>query len=317
MNAFGGLLAEQSAYFRGLDPQLPDEREPPHGEVLTANTSSGRRVACVLTSTVHGPGKLPSLWSAREVRQLHPLVGDTGGEGVAALLARLPSWQHRLARRRAYPDDSSWTVVWPSRDITATRAFLDHGFVPLSVLAVRTREGADARGETVDGPARIRRAEPTDLDAVLALAMAELEYSAQVGGAVVRDDAEDMKRKALGYHLTVGSDPVWLADCENSAVGLAECRMIDVGSPGPGERYPVRPGTWGYVNCLAVLRAARGRGIGHALMSVAHREFARSGALGSYLYFNPANPLSSVFWPRHGYRPLWTVWEVRPAHALR
>jgi len=24
-----------------------------------------------------------------------------------------------------------------------------------------------------------------------------------------------------------------------------------------------------------------------------------------------------VFWPRQGYRPLWTIWEVRPAWALR
>jgi hypothetical protein len=41
------------------------------------------------------------------------------------------------------------------------------------------------------------------------------------------------------------------------------------------------------------------------------------GTRGTYLYYNPPNPISSVFWPRQGYRPLWTLWEVRPATALR
>jgi hypothetical protein len=52
-------------------------------------------------------------------------------------------------------------------------------------------------------------------------------------------------------------------------------------------------------------------------MAVAHGELARLGAAGTFLYYNPPNPLASVFWPRQGYRPLWTIWEVRPAGALR
>jgi GNAT superfamily N-acetyltransferase len=71
------------------------------------------------------------------------------------------------------------------------------------------------------------------------------------------------------------------------------------------------------VNCLSVLPGARGAGVGQRLMAFAHAEFRRLGVTRSYLYYNPPNPLSSVFWPRQGYRPLWTVWEVRPAGALR
>jgi hypothetical protein len=52
-------------------------------------------------------------------------------------------------------------------------------------------------------------------------------------------------------------------------------------------------------------------------MTHVHATFAAAGVRGSYLYYNPPNPLSSVFWPRQGYRPLWTVWEARPASALR
>jgi GNAT superfamily N-acetyltransferase len=76
-------------------------------------------------------------------------------------------------------------------------------------------------------------------------------------------------------------------------------------------------GRWGYVNTVSVLPNARGNGIGRQLMSVAHHDLARHRAIGSYLYYNPANPLSSVFWPRQGYRPLWTIWEIRPSGALR
>jgi hypothetical protein len=57
--------------------------------------------------------------------------------------------------------------------------------------------------------------------------------------------------------------------------------------------------------------------VGQALMSLVHNEFHREGAVGTYLYYNPPNPLSSVFWHRQGYRPLWTLLEIRPASALR
>jgi predicted N-acetyltransferase YhbS len=76
-------------------------------------------------------------------------------------------------------------------------------------------------------------------------------------------------------------------------------------------------GRWGYVNCLSVLPGERGVGVGQELMAVAHRELGGAGTVGSFLYYHPSNPLSSVFWARQGYRPLWTTWEVRPAGALR
>jgi hypothetical protein len=40
---------------------------------------------------------------------------------------------------------------------------------------------------------------------------------------------------------------------------------------------------------------ARGYGLGQALMSLVHNEFHREGAVGTYLYYNPPNPLSPVF----------------------
>jgi hypothetical protein len=48
-----------------------------------------------------------------------------------------------------------------------------------------------------------------------------------------------------------------------------------------------------------------------------HNWVAEQRVVGHFLHYNPPNPLSSVFWPRQGYRPLWTQWELRPAGALR
>ena len=89
-------------------------------------------------------------------------------------------------------------------------------------------------------------------------------------------------------------------------VGLAHCRLLDA-EPGSMTGTRLRAGRWGYVNCVSVRPDARGSGVGRRLMAVAHRELARRGATGTFLYYNPPNPLASVFWPRQGYRPLWTM----------
>ncbi|MEU4741402.1 GNAT family N-acetyltransferase, partial [Actinosynnema sp. NPDC023658] len=113
-----------------------------------------------------------------------------------------------------------------------------------------------------------------------------------------------------------GGRPALLAERDGIAVALAECAVV-TSEPGNWTSTRLPHGRWGYVNCVSVLPGARGTGVGRQLMAHAHRELARLGTVGTYLYYNPPNPLSSVFWPRQGYRPLWTMWEVRPAGALR
>jgi GNAT superfamily N-acetyltransferase len=97
---------------------------------------------------------------------------------------------------------------------------------------------------------------------------------------------------------------------------MMQCWVTE-SEPGSWTAIRVPVGRWGYVNCLSVLPAERGTGIGRALAAVAHKELHRLGAIGTFLYYHPSNALSSVFWARQGYRPLWITWEVRPAGALR
>jgi predicted GNAT superfamily acetyltransferase len=297
------LTDTQTAWFARLDPMLPAAVRPPEGDVIAAALPDGNRIAGVVVPTSLAPGSMSSLWSALRVWELHPMLGEYG---MAELLAQ---WQTMMARREPGPD-SSCLVTWPSRDARATKALLGHGLVPLSTLAIRTAPAP------VEQPAlTVRRARPDDLEMVLPLAMAELEYSAQVGGTVLRPGARQIKRAALSRHINQG-DPVWLAERDGVTVALAECWFSDSES-GTWSETRLRHGRWGYINSLSVTPNARGTGAGRALMSVVHRELARAGTVGTFLYFNPPNPLSTVFWARQGYRPLWTIWEVRPASALR
>jgi ribosomal protein S18 acetylase RimI-like enzyme len=298
-------LFAQAEHFASVDPMLAERPHQRPGELITARTRDGDEVAGVLSHERHGPGSLPSLWSAREVWTLYPLLAAPVADGLHALIDEWAGVLHDAGRPG---EDTSCVLSWPSRDVGATQALLSHGLVPLTVLAVRT--GAQPAPRT-SPRVRIRRAEPADLPALVRLAMTELAYSAQVGGAIMRPDAEAMKRTALNYRLGSGA-PIWLAEQDGACVGMVECVRNDVQDT---EEAYLRAGMWNYLNCLSVLPEARGGGIGDALVDVAHRQLPRRA--GWYLYYNPINPLSSVFWPRHGYRPLWTIWEARPASALR
>ncbi|MFL6122790.1 N-acetyltransferase family protein [Actinophytocola sp.] len=303
-----GLLDAQTTRFERVDPLLPPAAPPPEGQVLTAAMASGDRVAGVLTYSSFEPGTANTLWSALELFELHPLLGAAGGAGMDVLLRE---WRHILDRRAAGMD-SACLLTWPSRDAEAAKPLLAHGLTPLTSLAVRV--GAPTR-RPAPGGVTVRPAGANDHEAVLELEMAELAYSALVGAANVRPDAEQVKRAALARHVDQG-DPIWLAERDGVVAGVAHCRLLDVTETGlTGTR--LRPGRWGYVNCVAVAEEFRGSGVGRELMAVAHHELHRRGATGTFLYYNPPNPLASVFWPRQGYRPLWTSWELRPATALR
>jgi ribosomal protein S18 acetylase RimI-like enzyme len=302
-----GLLASQQARFAAVDRVLPPPAPPPNDEVLTAATAAGDRVAGVVQTRHYGPGELDLLWSAATVWQLFPFPGETGGEGMDALLR---AWRHRMDAESPGPD-SACTVTWPSRDAPAIRAFLRHGMVPISVLAIRTIPPSP---EVPPDDVTVRLARPEDFEEVLALTKETFEYTARVTFRE-RPEAMALISPQLRRNLAAGA-PIWLAESGGITTSVADCGWIE-SAPGTWASELLPPGRWGYVNNVATRPGARGNGIGRALMSTVHRDFAGRGAAGTYLYYNPTNPLSSVFWPRQGYRPLWTFWEVQPASALR
>ncbi|HKN53749.1 MAG TPA: GNAT family N-acetyltransferase [Amycolatopsis sp.] len=300
------LLAAHRARFAAVDAMLPPAAPPAEGEVLSAATANGTKVAGVLQRQRHDPDDVTLLWSSADVWQLFPYFGDTGTEGIDLLLRALRS---RLDGEDV-GDDSSCLVCWPSRDAEAIRAFLDHGFVPLSALAVRTERPPPA----IDG-VTVRRAGPGDFDAALALAASAFDYTGLVASAR-RPNTASLLAAPLRRALSVEEPVVWIAEHNGALRALAECAWVDA-APGTERAELLPPGRWGYVNNVVTALEERGGGLGQALMAHVHQEFHAAGVAGTYLYYNPTNPLSSVFWHRQGYRPLWTTWEVRPASALR
>jgi GNAT superfamily N-acetyltransferase len=61
----------------------------------------------------------------------------------------------------------------------------------------------------------------------------------------------------------------------------------------------------------------RGGGVGAALVERAHAALDAHPVAVTLLHYAQVNPVSAPFWSRMGYRPLWTIWEARPAAALR
>ncbi|WP_240686996.1 GNAT family N-acetyltransferase [Amycolatopsis suaedae] len=283
-----------------VDPLLPPPADPPEGERVHARTADGRQVTGVLYRAVHEPDSWGSLWSGLETWELTPLLEHADAGGMAALLAVVRS---RVDRATLGPEWSC-TVCWPSRDTAATRALLDAGFAALDALAVRTAPPEPARPPQ-DG-LTIRLAGQADAVEVLRLWLEELRYSEPVGLNRVRSLETMVRLLEPEVRRSIDFDRNWLAEADGIPVGLARCGWLLRGKPG---RLP--PGRWGLINTLSVTRDARGGGVGAALVNLAHRELLQPGVAGTFLHYSPLNPLSSVFWHRQGYRPLWTTWVLR------
>lgn len=281
-------LAGQARRWAALDPLLPAPVAP------AGEPRSGPGWSAGLAAHAPAADDPALLSSAATSLEVTAVLGDDPGAGLRALLPVA------LAEAAAVPGRAT-VLSWPSRDVTATRVLLDHGFAALTVVAVAERPA----GRAGDG---IRTAVPDDLATVLALVLAERAYSVLTGSAVARAGDAALLEAELAGRLS-GAGTVWLAERDGRTVGVLDGGL---GYAAPGSwlatRLPL--GVWGAVHHCGVVEGARGSGVGRALVEHAHAAF--SAAQGVALHYHPANPLSSVFWPRRGYRPLWTVWEHRP-----
>ncbi|GAA4552548.1 GNAT family N-acetyltransferase [Amycolatopsis samaneae] len=280
--------------FAALDPLLRPVPLPAGGVPLRSGPDFG-----VLTRTVVAPASWRALWGPSVTYRLSPVPGEDAAAGVGALL---DAWD---ARRAGDPEhDSARVVTWPSRDLAVAEVLLSRGFAPEVALAVRP--AAPVPGHRVPGIA-VRAAREADVEEIVALRLTELEYAALVGPSVRRPGAAALLAAETRRGLRFGAR-ILLADRDGVAAGLVAFGGTSRVAPGDGT---LPEGRWGHLGTLAVSPAARGRGIGRVLAATAHRELGLSGVRGTFLYYHPANPLSTVFWHRQGYRPLWTTWARR------
>ncbi len=298
------LVAQRWA---GLDPLLPVPPVQPDGDLIAVPGAVGR-----CEHWAGQPGSLDLAWGAARRFRLEPQVAGPDVRG--ALDGLLTQWRTHLARAPgAGEDDTAAVVAWPSRDVAGARVLLDHGLIPLAIIAARPA-GRAGRAAPPGPGLEIRPAGPADLDSVVALGMETIRYDAQFGTVIERPDSAAALRREAAARLAGPQPWTWLAERDGSPVGL----LYAQGPDQAGWIAPlVRPAPVAYLELMAVLPGARGAGVGTALAAVYHAAADTAGIAVTLLYYEQMNPLSAPFWSQQGYRPLWTDWEARPALALR
>lgn len=303
----GQVAAAHAARLAALDPLLPDRGavEIADGDrMLVARTGESTGLGVARSSEV-GPDDEAALWGALRSHRLTAWLA--GPDQEAALGAVLDEWEAVLAERAEPGDgDAAAVITWPSRDDVPVLPLVLRGFAPLLVVAARRGSPAPAAVPAPGPDVRIRLAGPADLPALTDLVVALHRYDAAFGMVSERPG----ESAALSASLATGLDGwTWLAECAGEPVGFAQ-----VHPPGAvGWVAPLVAAPTGYFGYLYVRPDGRSAGVGTALAARGHAALAEVGTEVTLLHHALPNPYSTTFWARQGYRPLWTVWQRRPA----
>jgi len=326
-DAAGSIGAQVAHRWQQIDPLLPvlEPLSPGCGAGPFTTEPDGPLQA--LGTCEHWQGAPGSLGLAWGTAVRFTLAARIAGPDVPGQLDQvLSQWQEHLADvSGSGSQDTAAVITWPSRDVAGVPVLLRRGFAPMAVIAARTmsRDKARPGNPSVHGrdlatqPAGerllIRRASPDDLDEVVRLGLEVIRYDAHFG-LIERPDTPGALRLEAEQLLARPGAWVWLAELGGLPAGMLAAER-------PGQAAWIAPmvnrSPAAYLLLAYVLPGQRRTGIGAALAAELHREAQAAGIAVTLLHYAPANPLSAPFWSQQGYRPLWTVWETRPANAIR
>jgi GNAT superfamily N-acetyltransferase len=287
--AVTALMAAAADRVAALDPRVRPARAPGEGPGLVAVDPAG----AVRGHVRPVPQELAADDAARSYSPDRSVGwADTAADGPAAVLAMAG------AIRAAGPGAEADGLLWPAADEPTATWWSAAGLTPAGGYALRPPgplPGPLPAGVTA------RPARPDEEAAVLALHREAVEFQAAASPYV-----RVLPSGPIGFadRLRSGRSTSTVLAAGDRLLGVCEWWRLD------GEGPPVPPGRYAYLNSVAVTGAARGRGLGRALVSAA---LAAAGPDldGSTLWFSPANPIASRVWPHLGWRPLWTAWERR------
>jgi GNAT superfamily N-acetyltransferase len=305
----GETAAAHTHRVTSIDPLLPVLPVPQlaQGNELIGEGVEDSVAVGVARFSEPDPASLLATWGA--LRQHVLAVRLSGGDALEpALDALLTRWDQHLARTATPGDDEAAAMItWASRDTAPIPALIRHGFAPLVVIAARVTRPAPP---TRDAGVRIRRATADDLDVLVDFNLAVVDHDTSFGVARRRPSSRDGLRDGYTQALTRADPGLWLADRAGEPVGMI---AVDVPPDANWIAGLVGLAPVGYVGCMYVRDEERGGGVGSALVTEAHQTLADAGAAVTLLHHSLANPRSTPFWYTHGYRPLWTMWQRRPA----
>jgi GNAT superfamily N-acetyltransferase len=308
--------------WRGLDPLLPSlPGKVERGAEMFQTDGGDGFAACRHVGTVDT--SLDQTWGAKARYVLRPrIAGATGDDVQNALDQLLTKWRGHLTQLpEARADDTAAVVNWPARDVAGVLALLGHGMQPMTVLAARQTRPHDQDQEHAEYEEGlvIREALADDLDAVVEMEIGVIRYDAQFGGAIIRSATEGLVRADTERILKRHPTWTWLAERPDSKPGNKPVGLLVIQPPSEATWITPLVGAEpaAYLQTLFVRPDERAQGIGAKLVQTAHNALAKSGVGVTLLHYAQVNPVSSPFWGRMGYHPLWTMWETRPAAALR
>jgi GNAT superfamily N-acetyltransferase len=286
------------------------------GAELTVPGPGGEPVTAGPCAHWHGtPGDLETTFGAATQFQLTVQMAapEASPGGLDRLLA---AWRDHLAGVPAAASaDSAAIINWPSRDITGPACLLRHGFTCRKVIAARPAgpPGPAAPAAGRDTGVQVQQAGPADLDTVTRLSMQVIRFDAHFGTLAERPGTAEALRLDAAAALAVPDPWIWLAERGGTPAGLLYARRPE------HARWVapmVRLTPAAFLEFMYVEPAERGLGAGPALAGRLHQETSAAGVAVILLHYELLNPLAGPFWHRHGYRPLWTIRETRPAQAI-
>jgi GNAT superfamily N-acetyltransferase len=300
----------------GLDRLLPPRAELPEGcaAPFVTTGANGRPAGLAACRHEHIPdGKLNQTWGAATRYSLIARLREA--DTSAALDDLLGQWRDHLTGLPGTGGDTAAMITWPARDVSGVNTLLRHGLQAVTVIAVRPARPQPAVPDLAgDESLVIREAGPADLDVVTEFEMGVIRYDVLFGSAVLRPATEELVRAETQAALTVRPAWAWLAERDGEPVGLVHALSPERSRWITGM---TRAGVTVYLQTMFVRSGQRGTGVGAALVRHLHAVLDARGVDTVLLHYAQLNPLSSPFWNRMGYRPLWTGWEVRPAASLR
>jgi predicted N-acetyltransferase YhbS len=195
-----------------------------------------------------------------------------------------------------------------------TRTLLRHG------LSARVHVSARPAGRPAPVSSEpvglvVRDLAERDIDAAAALQLEVIRWDSQFDGVTLRPSSAARARDDVVEQLDKARPSAWVAESDGVVVGLLTIAWppeADWISP----LVAVDPARIAYLGCLSIAPARRSTGVGAALARFIHAELDAAGIAVTLLHHSATNPLSTPFWHRWNYRPLWTSWQARPHSAL-
>ncbi len=153
----------------------------------------------------------------------------------------------------------------------------------------------------------VRPALTRDLDDIVRLGMDSVYYHASLERTmqVARDEPHKM-RERLALAIRDGEhSSVIVAELDGVAVGFYSIYVQQIDDTWTPPLYV--SGRYGLIAEVAVNKPLRGKGIARQIFTAVDEWFRARDVDGYWLIYLQHNPLSSRFWPRLGFAPVWEV----------